>query len=519
MNSTEAIAVADHSTSVPPEQIEAELEAWEQSLPQRTANLTKQLNSLPYPILFGSTDDLAWACELPNNSQPNQSEQEQTGAVQRKPKRSRTRKRKKQKTPRICVHFKGKGLSHLSFRVYCDRRQLPVFRQLVGETKVNKARKKEDKFSLSLCPLRSARLMWVEDPNQPKDQLPWQRHCLHLHMTIDPRLETAEGTEVVRQEKIELMQKFLKGLEQPTEAEIETLSDEEQALLTAEENRQKVTKKNQPTFTRLRNNPPPPRPCQVPYRGDPAISVKVVFSREHVVGVAVYDGNRFVLEYRDVKALLVDPHVERLRERSRKLQQQPERLRKAAVDAPLFTTAIVKRRRYDPKISSRQLQLQPWRLLKRLKRLKRKNIAERQEEQSRGLYRPSQAESNLAHHINHLLARNIVDLCQQWLAASIILSDFGNLRESIESEIQARAKHKYPDDSVDRQKQYAKEFRMEFHRWNYKDLIDCIRSRAAEFGISCVAGQQPRLGSLREKASAVVPIPKPNRVEERCYTR
>ncbi|MGV0028194.1 type V CRISPR-associated protein Cas12k [Phormidesmis priestleyi] len=417
------------------------------------------------------------------------------------------------------MSFKSRGLSHLCLRLYCDRRQLPVFRQLVEESEANKARKQPDKFSLALSPLRSAGLMWVEDPQQLHKKnhrklknlwlkwfshmscqdfpakiweqwfqslvylclsynLPWQTHRLYLHATIDPRLLTAEGTEAVRQEKIALMGKFLKGLKEADEMPMsEELSEEEQAeLLTAEKNRRTVTKKNQTTLTRLQNNSPPPRPSRVAYQGNPDIAVKVAFSREHIAGVAVSDGCQPVLDYRDIKSLLVDPRVELLEQRSRKLRNQPERLRKAKLATQKSKPSKSKYPRFKPKISTRQLQLQPYRLLKRWRRLKRENGAKRQLEQRHGLYRPSQAESNLAQYINHLLGRNIVDLCQRWSAGSIILPEFGDLRESIESEIQAKAKRKYPDDNVERQKQYAKEFRMEFHRWNYQHLTQSFNS-------------------------------------------
>jgi hypothetical protein len=95
-------------------------------------------------------------------------------------------------------------------------------------------------------------------------------------------------------------------------------------------------------------------------------------------------------------------------------------------------------------------------------------------------------------------------LCQSQSAGEIILPEFGDLRESLESEIRSKAKDKYPDDDVERQKQHAKEFRMTFHRWNYKHLSECIRIRAAAIGgITCVVGTQPRLGTLREKAIAL----------------
>jgi hypothetical protein len=422
----------------------AEFDDWEQSLPKRTANLSTQLSALLYPLLFGSNDDLSWSWEPETKSlqsaAPVARRTTSKSPSKQKSKRIRTRQRKKQAKPRICLSFKSKGLSHLHLRIYCDRRQLPIFRQLVEESKENKARKKKDKFSLALSPLRSAGLMWVEDPqqlhkknhwklknlwlkwfcamsNQDKDipaktweqwlhslvylhlsqELPWKTHRLSLHAAIDPRLLTAEGTEVVRQEKITLMGKFLKGLEEADQMQsIEELSEEEQAeLFTAQKNRMIATKRNQTTLIRLQNNSPPSRPNRIAYQGNPKLVVQVAFSREHIVGVAVSDGFQPVLDYRDVKSLLVDPRIELLEKRSFKLRNQPERLRKAKLNAQKTKAPRPKRTRYKPKISARQLQLQPYRLLKRWRRLKRKNLTERQAEQAHGLYRQSQAESNV----------------------------------------------------------------------------------------------------------------------------
>lgn len=417
--------------------------------------------------------------------------------------------------PHICLSFNR--LSHLRLRIYCDRRQLPIFRRLVEESEANKARKKKDKFSLALFPLRSAGLLWIKDPQQLHKKnhwklknlwlkwfcemsnevspeiragwfqslvylclsylLPWRTHRLYFHGAIDSRLLTNEGTEEVKREKIDSTHE---SLNRATEAEgMEEVSGETEVdLLATQKNRCQVTKKNQTTLYRLQNNPPPQRPSRIAYQGNSEIAVKVAFSLEHIVGVAVSDGQDSILDYHDVKSLLIDPRVKLLRQRSHKLRSQPERLRKAKLNTQKTKTPKPKHTRYKPKISTRQLQLQPYRLLKRWRRLKRKNLSERQVEQKHGLYRQSQAESNLAQYINRLLARNIVDLCQRCSAGSIILPEFGDVRESIESEIQAKAKRKYPDDNVERQKQYAKEFRMKFHRWNHKHLTECICSRA-----------------------------------------
>lgn len=499
---------------------EGEFEAWEQDLPRRMENLSSNLQSLPYPVLFGSADDLYWSWEAtPHSSSHTPSEvqvPEPTDAVRRKPKRSRTRKRQKQDIPRICIRFKSKELSNLRAKVYCDRRQLPIFRQCLTDYKENKARKKQDEFSLALFPLRTAHLVWERGkqlPGKHNDEEPWQTHRLYLHCTIDPRLLTAEGTEEVRQERIKSTEKFLDSLNeksnQTTEEQLLELTSEEQTeLLRKQKNRQKIIKKNQTTLKRLRDNSPPPRPSRVAYQGNPDVAMQVAFSRQHIVGAAVVNvRSQQVLEYCDVRSLLSDQRLALLGKRSIKLRTQPQRQHKTQSPAAVSQEPKSKagHLKHKPRLSTKQLQLQQYRLIGRWRNLKQQNLSERQVEQQQGLYRTSPAESNLSQYLNRLLAKRIVECCQRWQASTIVLPEFGELRESIESEILAKAKQKYPDDNVKLQKQYAKEFRMSFHQWSYKALSQCIHSCAAEVGITVVPGRQPREGTLREKAIAVTP--------------
>jgi hypothetical protein len=127
-----------------------DFDAWEQALSHHTAELSRQWKTLPYPLLFGSTDDLYWSRE----------ESEQTPVAQeadrQKPKRRRTRKRRRKSKGRIAVRFKGKGLSQFRFSVYCDRRQHPVAEQFCTDYSTYKSLKDEKRFSLGLFALRSS---------------------------------------------------------------------------------------------------------------------------------------------------------------------------------------------------------------------------------------------------------------------------------------------------------------------------------------------------------------------------
>lgn len=90
-------------------------------------------------------------------------------------------------------------------------------------------------------------------------------------------------------------------------------------------------------------------------------------------------------------------------------------------------------------------------------------------------------------------------IAQQYQAGSIVVPQLSNLRESIQSEIQAKAEHKCPG-YLEGQKKYAKQYRINVHHWSYGRLIDCIQTQAAKIGIAIEQATQPIRGSPQEKA-------------------
>jgi IS605 OrfB family transposase len=586
-------------------------DTWEQALPNRTAEMARQWKSLPYPLLFGSTDDLYWSrdenkqspiskeikepCHKrteygsksasdPKDSDCSlsfspQSDEESTHTRLKKPRRCRTRKRRKEVKGRIFVRFKGTGLSHLRFAVYCDRRQHPIVEQFLTDYSTYKSLKEEEKFSIGLFALRSARLLWREDlqkldkknhwklqnlwlkwfceiqttkelslshreSEQVKQEtelwwrglfylklstiLPWKTHRLHLHCTYDPRLLTAEGTDQVRLEKITQVRKQLEKMEdshqQSKPLDCEASNEIEETALILEEtvkkykDRQAAIKHLKTSLMRLENNSPPPRPCKVAYRGDSHISVGVCFSLNKVVGVAVADqripcqneenGLSEPIEYLDLWGLLVHKELEVFEQRSQKIREKFEKQQKEPSLEQEFAFEISgKRKRIRRKQKGRrtatQLRLENYRLVNRQHRARKRNLTQRGEEQKQGSYTRSNEESNLARYINHLIAKRIVELCYKWQASSIIIPNFANLRESVECEIQAKAKRLFCDDNVKLQKEFQKEIRMKMNRWNHKHLAQCIRNCAAKYGIPVKTGHQPKEGTMKEKAVAI----------------
>jgi len=569
-------------------------EAWEQDLPRRMANLQTIFPSLPFPLLFGSSTDLHWSWEIvtPATASKTLSLSKAQGVdvntqATQKPKRRRSRKRQKMSEERICVRFTSKGLNHLQFWLYCDRRHLPIFKQFVDDFQAYKTRSKEDKFSSGLFVLRSACLIWKEDKQalsqkgQNKENHliePWNKYRLHLHCAIEPKTLSTEGVEKIRQKKrdesnkklddmktkgellaqkieeeqlgdreLELFREYLaahKALERRQSAfecfkkqlpytkeiqpkkvveECKKLEDsrnrekmlrrqidkkltlEQQELLRQSIENQEATKRIQSTSDRLKNLSPS-RASRPVYQGQSHLVASVCFSRLKVIGVAIIDlQTQEILEYQNLRDLLTDQRTEVLAQRAAKIKGRKRRMivKHSAEHPAKFRARQKSKDRQKGQRSAVQLGLEQYRLVNRWRNEQRKNLTERKEEQKRGLYAESSKESNQAQYLNRLIARRLIQLCQKWQAGSIILPDFGDLRESMECEIQARAKRKFPDDNVNLQKQYAKNLRMEFHRWGHKGLSQAICSCAASIGVPVRTGRQPRQGTLREKALAM----------------
>ena len=462
--------------------VEFEFITWKDTLAEHLADAAKQPNDLPYPLIFGSTSDLVWESELkgvvPSVSNTDGVSQGQPGAKSKKRPFKRKRKRLRTRSDeRITVRFHG--MSQYRFKIYCDRRQLPIFRQFLTDYCTHKELAKEKKFSMGLFALRSASLIWKQDKQRPHERNSsdsaeppplWQTHRLYLHCSIDSRLLTAEGTEQVRLQKITETKLKLEGAKK---REQELLRQKSECQLTElkqqnldnelKKQRQNVVR-NQTSLNQLHNSPPP-RPSRVRYQGDPNIAIGVSFCRQQLVGVGVIDlQTQQVLEYYSVRKLLINRKVTK-----------------------------AKRGR-----SVIQLKLEKYRLVNRLRMWKKKNTTQRTQQQKQGLCIQSSTESNLGQYLERLVADRIVEVALKHHAGSIITPQMGDIRESIESAVQARAKQLF-ENHREAQQAYAKQFRMDFHRWSYGRLTDCIHNRARQEGVLIQTGRQPSEGALINK--------------------
>jgi hypothetical protein len=192
---------------------------------------------------------------------------------------------------------------------------------------------------------------------------------------------------------------------------------------------------------------PYPRPSKPPYRGNPNIIVGVCFSREQVATVAVVDClTQQVIAYRSIRQLLGN-HYEMLS--AYRLEQG-------------------------------------------------RNANERHKQQKRGKF-GAPSESKKGQYIDRLIARAVLEVAQKFKAESLALPDLTGLRESLQSELEAKAEWKYPGDKA-KQKEYEKQHKINLHRWSYGRLIQYLKERAGKVGVPIELRQQPAKGDLREKA-------------------
>lgn len=361
---------------------QAEAKSWQDSL-------IKKSSTVPFPVAYESNEDMTWF---------------------------------KNEHGRICVKFNG--WSEHSFQVYCDSRHLHWFQRFLEDQQIKHSSKNQ--HSSSLFTLRSGRIAWQEGEGKGE---PWKVNRLILYCSVDTRLWTAEGTNLVREEKAEEIAKAI--IQTKTKGK---LNDKQQAHI----------KRKNSSLARINN--PFPRPSKPLYQGQSHILVGVSLGLEKPTTVAVVDGSTStVLTYRSIKQLLGDNY------------------------------RLLNRQRQQKHTLSHQRQI------------------------AQTLAAPNQmGESELGQYVDRLLAKEIVAIAQTYKAGSIVLPKLGDIREQVQSEIQAKAEQK--SDVIEVQQKYAKQYRVSIHQWSYGRLIANIHSSATKAGIVIEEAKQAIRGSPQEKA-------------------
>jgi hypothetical protein len=195
------------------------------------------------------------------------------------------------------------GLSEHEFTIGCGQRQLHYFQRFLSDYQTMLASKRQHTSSLFL--LRSAKLIWV--PREARGE-PWNVYQLYLSCTLDTRLLTAEGTELVKQE-----------VAAGTTQKLVTMTEK----LDRTDTQDNYVKRLQSTLDRL--DRPFKRPSKSIYQGHSNIMVSVSMGLQSpVTAIAIDLTTQQILTYRSTKQLLGDNY--RLLNRQRSLQAQQRHL-------------------------------------------------------------------------------------------------------------------------------------------------------------------------------------------------
>ena len=197
---------------------------------------------------------------------------------------------------RIQVRFEGRGTGDQVLHVYCDKQHQHWFERFFRRPETKRASGKQ--HSVGLSTLRSARLSWVASKSHQKQLEPWNRYHLNLFCTVDTRLWTQEGTQVVERKAVGTASK-LQSMHAKT-----ALTKTQQGYI----------RRLESTMERLKA--PYPRPSCPIYQGNANILVGVAMGLEKPATVAVMNVlTKEVLTYYSIKQLLGENY--------RLLQQAP----------------------------------------------------------------------------------------------------------------------------------------------------------------------------------------------------
>ena len=402
-------------------------------------------NELPYPLIYEGGSNISWILLESANS--------------------------KSKSGRLQVYFSG--ISELKFSIQCSRRQLPIFRGFYEDKTENKNRfrREEIPFSEGLNRFRSAQIIWKPDSNfqfrKKRGEItsfPWEVNRLHFHCSVNRVTLSAEGTEQLRQAKLKKL----------------TTKDEKSLI-----------PRKRTELERLRNAEPPPRPSVPIHIRDPNIVIGVCFSPDEPVIVVPID--------LEIEAALYALNTKAL------LNQEKKTIWRNGKKETVSDSGELQLHSNGGKLSSRKpgqwFVQKPYDLVTRLNTLTEQEAKLRKREQSKGKYENSESLSNLSLYVCRLIAARLVELSLKLNVSRVILPDLEGIRDWVQAIISAKAAKAFPD-SKKQQKQFLQQFRVKYHRWNYRKLCQEIESCARKSGLQVTYARQPNLHEISEQVSA-----------------
>ncbi len=356
-------------------------------------------------------------------------------------------------TQRLFVEFNGltKGTNYV-FEVYCDRRQLSLFQRFVKDYQLNlkpndRDDDRQEKYSSGLFVLRSAHLLWERQEFQDR----YRHKSLTTQTANEPwnthqlYLHCAIETDLLTDEGMSKIQQ--QKIQKTSNTIAKQLKNENPSI-----NQQKSLKKNQTSLATL-NRYLPMSSSQIE-RVNPQISVGLIFDPAKPIYLAVVDvATGKTIACRSTRQLLGDKY---------------------------------------PQLSEYRLKQQH-------------NSNYRRKQNQRGQFHQP-TESTQGEHLDRLLAKAVIQVAQEFKAASIALPPVNNSIEKIQSELEADAEEESPEDIGTQQKRTRKKS-VVIHKWSYNRLSKYIRSNAAKIDIAVEMGALPSPGTPPLQATAIAMSP------------
>lgn len=343
-------------------------------------------------------------------------------------------------TQRLFVEFKGltQGSNYV-FEVYCDRRQLAMFQQFFNDDRLSRNSSSEEKYSLSLFTLRAARLLWDRQESQDR----YRRHTLPIQTATEP-WNTNQLYLHCSIETKSLTAEGMREIQQQKTQKVNSILAKQSKNTDPSIDQQRSQRKNQTSQALLTRSPP--RPSRPIYQGNPQIIVGLIFDPVRPIYLAVVDVTTGKpMTYRSTRQLLGDKY---------------------------------------PKLSEYRLKQQ-------------QNSHHRRKHNQQGQFQQP-TESTQGEYLNRLLAKAVIQIAQEFKAASIALPPIKNNIEKIQSKIEADVEKHLPED-VGTRKKITRKTSVVIHKWSYHSLLEYIKSNAAKLGIAIETVSLPSLGTHPSK--------------------